>query len=294
MSASLGYFGGGPYATGGFISGVPASSIVSFSIDIAHDVEVDETPDEVLAGEPLIGWRVWKLIERGQVAERSGWRGMLTLLDEAQRAGTTALEYGETPVLAPLARSARGPEWLPRKRMTAMCAERRNHVAPGRACYCGVWAFKSLEPLRARFTADAYDTGQAFVCGTVALWGRVVVTTEGYRAQHAYPQELELITRDMEKGKVTARQIAGAYGIPCVAAAPWEGDHLENTEAVLGRHAAQQFAANLAAQRYKALATAPIHAVPAPPAPPPPPKSSIEVPTPGGFMGLINRMLSDD
>jgi hypothetical protein len=59
--------------------------------------------------------------------------------------------------------------------------------APDWQCYCGIYAYRD------RTQALPWNAVPALtVVGSVALWGRVVVHSRGYRAEYAYPQQLRL------------------------------------------------------------------------------------------------------
>jgi hypothetical protein len=99
-----------------------------------------------------------------------GWRGWRLAVDRGR------------PVLIPL---GRGKAWPGRRPLVAQCWRRRRHHAPVVACTCGIYAVPDRAQLRhARSPA---------VVGPVALWGRVVVHTSGWRAELGYPQRLGLI-----------------------------------------------------------------------------------------------------
>ena len=66
---------------------------------------------------------------------------------------------------------------------------RRRHEAPDERCSCGIYAvqfdtlaqgYRLMDPLGLYFP----------VLGTVSLWGTVVATEEGWRAEFAYPKQL--------------------------------------------------------------------------------------------------------
>ena len=68
-------------------------------------------------------------------------------------------------------------------------------------CRCGVWGVTdrgNLDTAARTFTVPAYDLAgrppiRVDVVGQVALWGRVVETETGWRAQYAYPYDLEVL-----------------------------------------------------------------------------------------------------
>lgn len=58
------------------------------------------------------------------------------------------------------------------------------------------WAFKELDSLVAALGSKYEDIK---VLGQVSLWGRVIETENGYRAQYAYPAELWLFDDSLEE-----------------------------------------------------------------------------------------------
>lgn len=91
--------------------------------------------------------------------------------------------------------------WKPRESVQATCnagfsSAIPSHPAPARDCNCGVWAFKELDSLVAAI-GSAY--GEIKVLGQVSLWGRVIETENGYRAEKAYPSELWLLDSSLEE-----------------------------------------------------------------------------------------------
>ena len=92
--------------------------------------------------------------------------------------------------------------WPAMKPFEASCCEVKDHECPNLICGCGIWAFREIEVL-----VDAledYDEEKTII-GTVALWGNVVETEKGWRAQFAYPLELWLKNPNQEP-------IASRYG----------------------------------------------------------------------------------
>ena len=76
--------------------------------------------------------------------------------------------------------------------------------APSIDCSCGWWAYKDFDILQSKL-AD-YLT-QEICLGPVNLWGEVIETEIGYRAQYAYPKELWLLSPDQER-------LGTIYGVP--------------------------------------------------------------------------------
>lgn len=86
--------------------------------------------------------------------------------------------------------------WPAKEALVAECATRGVHIAPSFSCSCGIWAFKDLERLIAAI-GSGYNAIK--VLGSVSLWGRVIETENGYRAQYAYPSELWLLDDSLEE-----------------------------------------------------------------------------------------------
>jgi hypothetical protein len=109
--------------------------------------------DDALIAEPVEGWRAWRLA-----------------LD---RRGASLVPIG------------RGRPWPKLEAAAAECWRRRHHHAPETTCSCGLYAASDAELLR-----GARSPG---VVGRIALWGRVVQHSLGWRGEFAYPQRLTLV-----------------------------------------------------------------------------------------------------
>lgn len=105
--------------------------------------------------------------------------------------------------------------WQPRKRHEAICGRHGRHTAPDWYCHCGIWAFKSVDEMQEVLQEQKY-TGPG-VLGTVTLWGKVIETEHGFRAQYAYPQELWVDDEMLELG--------WTYGAPV----RWAKDELKTS-----------------------------------------------------------------
>lgn len=119
--------------------------------------------------EPIEGWRAWRL-----------------------RRGPTGIRIAPTTPR---------PDWEPGVPIHATCsgASTREymvynpelvafHRSPEPGCTCGVHAAK--DPRRLRRSRPGRTAG---VIGTVAMWGRVIEHTRGWRAEFAYPARLRLV-----------------------------------------------------------------------------------------------------
>ena len=113
------------------------------------------------------------------------------------------------------------PGW---QRLQAVCKADKPHRAPAAECRCGFYAFKDVEQtrrlllellldeLREYATDTAYASRQEawLVGGRVALWGRIIEGTLGYRAEFAYPAELWVLPPAVfgRAGPVVAAELA--------------------------------------------------------------------------------------
>jgi hypothetical protein len=133
--------------------------------------------------EPILAWRIWRL--------GSGSDGGLV-----------------EPVLESC---VYGDPWAPREAFAAACAD---HPAPARACACGIYALTTREAALewARWAQSALP--HPIVIGLVQLWGSVLPHAAGYRAELAYPYELEVLARDMlddAEAESLGRMLRDAY-----------------------------------------------------------------------------------
>ncbi len=109
-----------------------------------------------------------------------------------------------------------GTLWPERVRLEARCGLggrsspgglRGVHDAPSRDCDCGIYALKSRPD--ALFLARQMTTPSVAAVGRVSLWGRVVETERGYRAQYAYIYDLMLLGGTSAQ----AREIRNRYAV---------------------------------------------------------------------------------
>lgn len=137
--------------------------------------------------EPLIGWRIWHVIDETQLCS--------AVVD--RRVPWTPFE----PKIA---------------EHGGMCFRTLTHLThvgvdvivsdPSEVfCSCGIHAYRTAADLANN--VDLPGSSQAFVLGRVALWGTVAVHARGYRAARAYPQEI------IYAEGCDGAAVAAAYGI---------------------------------------------------------------------------------
>jgi len=126
----------------------------------------DRVPrSEATLTEPIEGWRVWTLAERGdQVRLMPAGSGV--------------------------------DAWEPRRAVHARCgvpalllAGIGRHAAPDIRCRCGIYAARSIDT----FERPRPAWPPAPVVGTVSLWGTVIEHERGWRGASAYPSRLRLV-----------------------------------------------------------------------------------------------------
>lgn len=73
---------------------------------------------------------------------------------------------------------------------------------PKADCTCGFWGFKTMEEF-----ANCAVSYNYVVCGIVDMWGKVIETEHGYRAEYCYPRELWIMDSTYE-------ELGATYGVP--------------------------------------------------------------------------------
>ena len=128
----------------------------------------------------LTGWRAWRVryTNEGRRLQALGqdhvWEPKKQIAAECAKSGSVSIFFGPPPF------------------QERTC----QHAAPAFNCECGIWAFKDLDRL---VKAVEDRNNKIEVLGSVSLWGRVIETENGYRAQYAYPSELWLFNRELEE-----------------------------------------------------------------------------------------------
>lgn len=161
--------------------------------------------------EPLLGWRAWRVMERGD--------GAMALASVVR-----AVEWPARRELAAECLSARWT-WWPRR------TSRREHHTPERSCVCGIYAAANV--VQALHYLDVYEglgrRRPPAVLGIVKLWGSVLQCERGWRAAYAYPARLFVIAaerRDLVDPHLLARDL-GRYGVPVEVLEPGEASLID-------------------------------------------------------------------
>lgn len=124
------------------------------------------TPDVI--GE-VIGWRVWRVLHPREPAKI-----------RLQSMGSGGKQHAAI--------------WTPNKIMEAFCSQ--PHVPPTKTCSCGFYAARTREHLLSMHyhSGFTYDNPEdILVVGTVAMQGKIIPGTQGWRAQRVRPQTVLIL-----------------------------------------------------------------------------------------------------
>jgi hypothetical protein len=135
------------------------------------------------------------------VGHMEGWR--------AWNVSAQLPRFGTAPKLYSVTHSSY--YWQPRKLSRAICSQDPSHV-PGEKCGCGFYAAKDLDHLLTLGYSnyDAEASGQFCVVGQLAMWGKVIEGSQGWRAEKAYPVKLFVPF----EAHYLAKPLSDAYGVP--------------------------------------------------------------------------------
>lgn len=149
--------------------------------------------------EPILGWRGWSVVVRPD--------------------GTVALGSVVHQVVWPLRQQLDADCLAWRWRRRRPWLHRHDHPAPRVDCSCGIYATAAAARALPYLSREAALRGRpAFMAlGLVKLWGRVIQCERGWRAAHAYPARLYLISPPGRNPALGEQRVAAglaAYGIP--------------------------------------------------------------------------------
>ena len=188
-----------------------------------------EVPDGI---EPIIGWREWAFKETGllfSLTNSQFWTPRRSL-EAACTSRSHARSVAELPpdernLFERLRREVYGGADLTEELAAAKPKPDLRNTSPVEGCSCGIYAKR--HPI---------DVTQKVV-GTVKLWGKVIVGTEGYRAQFGYPHQVYVLLPDvappeiMEVGRRLAQRIGRLY--QCDVSAVGQSDYYDRVNLAL-------------------------------------------------------------
>lgn len=186
---------------GAIAAGLAAASAGSASR--AGEDELASIPDRIA---PIVGWRAWKITWGS--ARTSDDVFVLSSLhfDGAWKPGQPVVAQCDIPK---------------RRHMPNSCACELQ-PAPADNCRCGLYAARELSSLEKYVAgAPALSSGETLVVGRVALWGRVVVYDDGWRAQFAYPQAFYIAARGNAGADVM--ELLNRFAVPILDTADLRG-----------------------------------------------------------------------
>lgn len=108
----------------------------------------------------------------------------------------------------PLLLSRNGVPWPRYEALVATCNGDPfvAHDAPSVGCQCGIYGFS--KPDHRELKTDAKMWGE------IALWGKVLICPDGYRAEFAYPQNIFMLDVGTRTVRKFAEDIEKQYGVP--------------------------------------------------------------------------------
>lgn len=149
-----------------------SEALNDFDIEIAKPYTIAEGPyDDEASGKTIVpdvigevvGWRVWRVLH-----PRSP--GNIRL----QSLGSGGKHHAAV--------------WTPGKMMEAFCGQ--SHTPPAEKCSCGFYSARTVEHLLSMHYHSGFkydDPNDALVIGTVAMQGKIIPGTQGWRAQRVRP-----------------------------------------------------------------------------------------------------------
>lgn len=166
-------------------SRIPAALVHDGKCPVCGAAFEQQRPDdrEMVAGE-VIGWRAWevhrlgKLIRLGSVTHSAHW-----------------------PVADYVYAECNGQR---------ECQFSSDGRVPGEDCSCGLYAARDYEHLTKGLPYAAYDDRAPRIIGEVAMSGKVIVGTQGWKAERARVNKLYVPHTHWKLG----RDIAKQYNVP--------------------------------------------------------------------------------
>jgi len=147
-------------------------------------------PELLVSPEPIVGYRMWRLLPNGDLAPMCHGR-LANYTDDHARTMQSMLDIGygwDDPMNELWPKNA---NYVARCGRHALLLGGPSHTSPSVDCSCGIYALKSMEDL-ANVSGDNawsiihdYGSKSILLAGKVWLWGKVLIHAQGYRAQYA-------------------------------------------------------------------------------------------------------------
>jgi hypothetical protein len=227
------------------------------------ETRLPSSDDFLFGTQPLEGWRIfyWR---------RPSDAGALFDLAAHAPTGENPYAWARQPRLTSVGGS--GSVWVERAATEAVCGNGAVHPAPHKGCGCGLWVLK--DKMNAWDHQSRYD---ASILARVALWGRFVEHSHGWRGEKGYPLELFVVGEGNEHSQ---QEISERYGVPVGAVQP-PYDGLRKFKSMLMHIPLHSFgsAAAFTASGHSLSFTSTGPLVPPPPPPTPPWPSAVVHPS---------------
>lgn len=143
-----------------------------------------KAPERELHSTEVLGWRAWDVHKLGKLV----------------RLGSVS-SHGHWPVADWIYAECGG---------IRSCESSSDGRCPGENCSCGLYSARDLEQLTDELPYANYDNRQVKVIGQVAMAGKVVVGTQGFRAEKARVAHLYVPHTHWKLGRTLSKQ----YGVP--------------------------------------------------------------------------------
>ena len=151
----------------------------------------DASSGDAVYTEPIVGWRFWRLRRLETYGEERPLR-----LAAAGRFGIPKF-------------------WEPRAATKAVCSSYHTaHDAPWPSCRCGIYGLREQDVAERALLKYARGDLERWALGRVLLWGRIVESDRGWRAEYAYPYDVAVFADDL------AAELRDLYAVDVTATAP--------------------------------------------------------------------------
>jgi len=163
-----------------------ALAAAASQVPLPPDAEIEVAKPYVVADEPYEEPITGQVIVPDVIGEISGWRVWRVLHPrDPEKIRLQSLGAGGKPHQI---------VWSPGKVMEAYCTH--SHVPPAEKCSCGFYAARTREHLLSMHYHSGFnydDKLSVLVVGEVAMQGKIIPGTQGWRAQRVRPLRISVL-----------------------------------------------------------------------------------------------------